>query len=467
MPTPTHDRYTYDHDHEPDDDAGKTPKKAALASWIGSVLEYYDFFIYGTAAALVFGKVFFPESEPGTGTLLSLATFGVGYVARPIGAFFMGHLGDRYGRKRVLVLTVTMMGTATFLVGCLPTYASIGIWAPVLLVLLRLIQGFSASGEQAGANSFSLEHAPERRRAFFTSFTLGGTQAGLVIATAAWLPIGALPDDQLLSWGWRIPFFLSALVVVAGLLIRRKLDETPVFEEAAREEDGKVPVAVLLRDHRADVLRVTVGALASTVSTIFAVYALAFAVDTVGLDRTTMLWVAIVTNLVALITIPAWATLADRVGRKPVFIFGAVGSGALMFAYLAAIASGSYALIFLAAILMSGVVYSAQNGVWPALYGEMFPTRVRLSGVAIGTQIGFAIGGFAPTAAAAIAGDGAGGWVPVAVYVLGSSILAAVAVATARETYDVPLRVIDGRPRRAPARRAVARRPERTGAGVA
>jgi MFS family permease len=467
MPTPTHDRYTYDHDHEPDDDAGKTPKKAALASWIGSVLEYYDFFIYGTAAALVFGKVFFPESEPGTGTLLSLATFGVGYVARPIGALFMGHLGDRYGRKRVLVLTVTMMGTATFLVGCLPTYASIGIWAPVLLVLLRLIQGFSASGEQAGANSFSLEHAPERRRAFFTSFTLGGTQAGLVIATAAWLPIGALPDDQLLSWGWRIPFFLSALVVVAGLLIRRKLDETPVFEEAAREEDGKVPVAVLLRDHRADVLRVTVGALASTVSTIFAVYALAFAVDTVGLDRTTMLWVAIVTNLVALITIPAWATLADRVGRKPVFIFGAVGSGALMFAYLAAIASGSYALIFLAAILMSGVVYSAQNGVWPALYGEMFPTRVRLSGVAIGTQIGFAIGGFAPTAAAAIAGDGAGGWVPVAVYVLGSSILAAVAVATARETYDVPLRVIDGRPRRAPARPAVARRPERTGAGVA
>jgi MFS family permease len=464
MPTPTHDRYTYDHDHEPDDDAGKTPKKAALASWIGSVLEYYDFFIYGTAAALVFGKVFFPESEPGTGTLLSLATFGVGYVARPIGAFFMGHLGDRYGRKRVLVLTVTMMGTATFLVGCLPTYASIGIWAPVLLVVLRLIQGFSASGEQAGANSFSLEHAPERRRAFFTSFTLGGTQAGLVIATAAWLPIGALPDDQLLSWGWRIPFFLSALVVVAGLLIRRKLDETPVFEEAAREEDGKVPVAVLLRDHRADVLRVTVGALASTVSTIFAVYALAFAVDTVGLDRTTMLWVAIVTNLVALITIPAWATLADRVGRKPVFIFGAVGSGALMFAYLAAIASGSYALIFLAAILMSGVVYSAQNGVWPALYGEMFPTRVRLSGVAIGTQIGFAIGGFAPTAAAAIAGDGPSGWVPVAVYVLGSSVLAAIAVATARETAKLPLRVIDGRTPRFVQRATDTREP--TGAGV-
>jgi MFS family permease len=203
------------------------------------------------------------------------------------------------------------------------------------------------------------------------------------------------------------------------------------------------------------------------VSTIFAVYALSFAIDTVKLDRTTMLWVAIVTNVVAMAAIPAWAALADRIGRKPVFIFGALGSGAAMFAYLAAIASGKYVLIFLAAILMSGLIYSAQNGVWPSLYGEMFPTRVRLSGVAIGTQIGFAIGGFAPTAAAAIAGDGTSGWVPVAAYVLGSSVLAAIAIATTRETYDVPLRVIDGR--EAPTQRerpSVARR-ERTGAGVA
>jgi MFS family permease len=464
--TTPHDRFT--REDPPDPDGRKTPKKAALASWIGSVLEYYDFFIYGTAAALVFGKVFFPESEPGTATLLSLATFGVGYVARPIGACFMGHLGDRYGRKRVLVLTLIMMGTATFLVGCLPTYNTIGIWAPVLLVALRLLQGFSASGEQAGANSLSLEHAPENRRAFYTSFTLGGTQAGLIVATAVWLPIGALPDDQLLSWGWRIPFWLSALVVVAGILIRRTLEETPVFEEeTARDETAKIPLAVLLRNYPAPLLRVILGALASTVSTIFGVYALAFAVDTVELDRTTMLWVAIVTNVVALAAIPAWATLSDRVGRKPVFIFGAVGSGALMFAYLAALSSGDYVLIFVAAVLMSGVVYSAQNGVWPSLYGEMFPTRVRLSGMAIGTQIGFAIGGFAPTAAAAIAGEGPDGWVPVAIYVLGSSVLAAIAIATTRETYDVPLRVIDGRPARPPEPPVVAARREPTGAGMA
>lgn len=460
MPAATHSPGS----HGPGDPK-KTPKKAALASWIGSVLEYYDFFIYGTAAALVFGKVFFPTSKPAIATLLSLATYGVAYVARPVGALFMGHLGDKYGRKRVLVLTVAGMGVATFLVGCLPTYADIGVWAPVLLVALRVLQGLSASGEQAGANSLSLEHSPEGQRAFYTSFTLGGTQAGLVIATALWLPISALPEHQLLSWGWRIPFWLSAVVAIAGLVIRRNLDETPAFQKEVDDDVIlPIPLTELLRDHWANLLRVSFGALASTVSTIVSVYALAFAVKTVGLDATTMLWVLIVTNLVALAAIPAWAKLSDRVGRKPVFIFGALGSGALMFAYLAAIASGQYVLIFLAAILMSGVVYSAQNGIWPALYGEMFPTRVRLSGMAIGTQIGFAIGGFAPTIASAIAGNGSGGWVPVAAMVFGFSALAAIAIATARETYDKPLHELDG-PQEPPRRSGAAayREPDRAG----
>jgi MFS family permease len=453
---------TTSHDEGP----ARTPRKAALASWIGSVLEYYDFFIYGTAAALVFGKVFFPESDPATGTLLSFATYGVGYVARPIGAFFMGHIGDKYGRKRVLILTVTMMGLSTFLVGCLPSYNSIGLWAPALLVVLRLMQGFSASGEQASANSLTLEHAPDGRRAFFSSFTLSGTQSGLIIATAVFLPIGTLPDDQLLTWGWRVPFWLSAFVVLAGVLIRRRLEETPAFQaEASDDTIQKLPLATLFSDHRADVLRVALAAMASTVSTIFAVYALNFAVDTKGLDRTTMLWVAIVTNVVALAALPAWAMLSDRVGRKPVFIFGAIGSGALMFAYLGAISSGSWPLIFISGALMSGLVYSAMNGIQPSLYGEMFPTRVRLSGTAIGTQIGFAIGGFAPTAAAAIEGDGPSGWVPVALYVLVSSLIAAAAVATTKETFKVPLEELGRKAARfRPAAPAAPR--ERTGAGV-
>ncbi len=432
---------------------GKTPRKAAIAASIGSFLEYYDFFIYGTAAALVFGKVFFPTADAATGTLLSLATYGVAYVVRPIGSIFMGHLGDRYGRKRVLVLTITLMGVATFLVGCLPTYNSIGLLAPILLVALRLLQGLAASGEQAGANSLSLEHAPEGSRAFHTSFTLAGTQTGLVIATALWLPIGSLPDNQLDSWGWRIPFWLSAIVTVAGLIIRRRLTEAPAFQAVeAEEKQARVPLGSLLANHWPNVVRVAFGGLASTVSTIVAVYALAFAVKTVGLDDTAMLWVIIAANLVAMAAIPLWARLADRVGRKPVFIFGALGSGALMFAYLAAIAGRSYALIFVVGIAMSGLVYSAQNGIWPSLYGEMFPTRVRLSGMAIGTQVGFALGGLAPTVAGWIAGKGTGGWVPVAAMTFGASVLAAIAIATARETAHISLAEIDGRePGSAPA----------------
>ena len=415
------------------------PRKAAVAAWIGSALEYYDFFIYGTAAALVFGKIFFPSSNPATGTLLALATFGVGYLARPVGAVFIGHIGDRFGRKRVLVLTLLLMGVSTFLVGCLPTYHDIGVAAPILLVIIRLLQGLSAAGEQAGANSMSLEHAPEHRRAYYTSFTLSGTQAGQILATAVFLPIAALPQDQLLSWGWRVPFWLSAIVVVVGFVIRRKLDETPVFEqEIAGKERAKLPVAVLFRDHWADVLRVVVAAVIASVSTIFTVYALSYAVNSAGVARTPMLWVGVLANVVAVFTIPLWAKLADRIGRKPVFISGSLGCAVLIFAYLGAISAANYLLIFAAGILMFGVVYSATNAVWPSFYGEMFPAQVRLSGMAIGTQIGFAVAGFTPTISAAIAGEGSANWLGVAIFTAGLCLLNVIAVATGRETHRVP-----------------------------
>jgi MFS family permease len=424
--------------HEPH--GAKTPVKAALASWIGSALEYYDFFIYGTGAALVFGKIFFPSSDPTIGTLLALATFGVGYVARPVGAFFLGHIGDKFGRKRVLVMTLILMGASTFLVGCLPTYGQVGVAAPIMLVILRLCQGFSASGEQAGANSMTLEHAPANRRAFFTSFTLSGTQAGLILATAVFLPISRLPEDQLLSWGWRVPFWLSVVVVAVGYIIRRTLEETPAFkEEQEQKVVAKLPVAILFRDYTADVLRVILCALVSLVSTIFGVYVLSYAVNTIKLDRTTMLWVAICTNIVALIAIPLWAILADRIGRKPVFIFGAIGSAILIFPFLSAIGNADIPLIFTFGILMSGVVYSAANGVWPSFYGEMFDTRVRLSGMAIGTQIGFALAGFGPTIATSIQKPGPDGWYPVAFLTAGACVLATVGALTARETHVIPM----------------------------
>ena len=418
----------------------KTPKKAALASWIGSALEYYDFFIYGTAAALVFGKIFFPASHPATATLLALATFGVGYVARPVGAFFLGHVGDKFGRKKVLVFTLVLMGLSTFLVGCLPTYEQIGIAAPIMLVILRLGQGLSAAGEQAGANSMTLEHAPADRRSFYTSFTLSGTQVGSILSNAVFLAVAQLPEDQLLSWGWRIPFLLSAVVVVIGFIIRRKLDETPAFlEEQKQKAVPRMPLAVLFKSYTSDVFRVICGALVSTVSTIFGVYTLSYAVNVVKIDRPTMLVVAILSNVIALAAIPVWAILADRYGRRPIFIFGCIAPGLLMFPYLWAISGANITLIFVIGILMSGITYSASNGMWPALYAEMFDTRVRLSGMAVGTQIGFALGGFAPAIAAAVQGPGPNGWWPVAALTFAACVIAAIAAWTARETYRMPM----------------------------
>jgi MFS family permease len=420
--------------------AVRSPRKAAFASWIGSAVEYYDFFIYGTAAALVFNKIFFPSFDPKAGTIAAFATFGVGYVTRPIGAVLLGHVGDRYGRKKVLTFTLLLMGLSTFLVGCLPTYDQVGIWAPIMLVILRMLQGLSAAGEQAGANSMTLEHAPENRRAFFTSFTLSGTQAGLILATLVFLPISAMPESDLLSWGWRIPFFLSVVVVVVGVWVRRTLPETPAFqEEVAEGKQAKIPAMELLHEHKACVGRVILAALVSVVSTIFSVYTLSYAVNTVHIPRATMLTVLILANVLALGAIPLFATLADRVGRKPVFIFGAIGSAVLIWPYLWAISRGEVTLIFVFGLLLSGVVYSAANGVWPSLYGEMFNTRVRLSGMAIGTQIGFALGGFAPTISAAVQLPGPNGWVPVAAFVSGAAAVAAIAIATCQETFRTPM----------------------------
>jgi MFS family permease len=418
----------------------RAPRKAAIASWIGSAVEYYDFFIYGTAAALVFGKIFFPSVDPKIGTIAAFATFGVGYVTRPIGAFFMGHVGDKFGRKKVLTFTLLLMGLSTFLIGALPTYGQVGIAAPILLVLLRLLQGLSAAGEQAGANSMTLEHAPADRRAFFTSFTLSGTQMGFILATLVFLPISALPEDQLLSWGWRVPFFLSAIVVAVGFWIRRTLPETPAFEEEAKaHETPKLPIAELFQNHTPDVLRVIFAALVSVVSTIFGVFVLSYAVNTVHLPRSSMLLLLVCTNIVALAAIPLWATLSDRIGRRPVFLTGALGSAVLIWPTLWAISQGDLTLIFVFGLLLSGVVYSAANGIWPSLYGEMFDTRVRLSGMAIGTQIGFALGGFAPTISAAILGEGPNGWMPVAAFVSAACVVSAISAFSARETYNVPM----------------------------
>lgn len=424
------------------------PRKAAVAAWIGSALEYYDFFIYGSAAALIFPKVFFNPDDPATATLISLATFGVAYAARPVGALFLGHIGDRFGRRRVMVFTLMLMGISTFLIGCLPTYAQIGAAAPVLLVLMRLLQGLSAAGEQASANSMTLEHAPEHRRGFYTSFTLNGTQAGQILATLVFIPVAALPDEHLYTWGWRIPFLLSVVVAIVGYVIRRNLEETPVFQQAsAVDTKDELPLVHLLRNYWVDVLRVVAAATIATVSTIFTVWALSYATsDAVGMDKTAMLWVGVTANVVALFAIPLWAKLSDRIGRKPVFLIGSLGSAVMIFVYLWAVSTGSYPLVFITGLVFFGVVYSAANGIWPSLYGEMFPTRVRLSGMAIGTQIGFAVAGFAVTFAAQIAGPDGDNWIGVAIFTAAFCALSSLAVVTGRETHKVPTTELGAKP---------------------
>lgn len=414
-------------------EARRTPGKAAIAAWFGSALEYYDFAIYGTAAALVFPDIFFPEGNDGAATVAAFATFGVAYVARPVGSFFMGHIGDRLGRKRVMIGTILLMGISTFLVGCLPTYQQVGLLAPVLLVVLRILQGLSAAGEQAGANSMSFEHAPDERRGFFTSFTLSGTQGGQILAPAVFLPLAAvLSDDALQSWGWRVPFWISAVVVVVGLVIRRRLEETPEFQaEEAVDETPRAPLAVLFRDHWTGVLRVFFAAFIATVNTMFGVFALNFATSddyAIGISSTTMLWLAIVANTVAIAVIPFWALLSDRVGRKPVFVTGLLGSAVLVVAFLGAIAHGQVVLMFVLGVLLAGVVYSMPNAVWPATYAEYFPTRVRLSGMAIGTQFGFALAGFTPTIAGWLMGGDADNWIKVALFAAGACVVSAIAV---------------------------------------
>src|SRR5215475_11890107 len=284
-------------------------KRAAASGWIGSALEYYDFFIYATAASLVFPQIFFPSQNPTVAIIASLATYGVGYVARPIGAFVLGHWGDTHGRKNVLVLCMFLMGFSTMLVGVLPTYEHVGIWAPIFLVALRLIQGFAVAGEISGASSMVLEHAPFGRRGFFASFTLQGVQAGQILAAALFLPIAAyMPKEDFNSWGWRIPFLLSFFVIVVGYLIRREVDETPAF--AKESEEGALPKAPIVQAFMmswADMLRVICMALMNVIPVVATIFGAAYAVQPaygVGFNAAVYLWIPVLGNIAAVVVIP-------------------------------------------------------------------------------------------------------------------------------------------------------------------
>jgi len=421
---------------------GSQSRKATISGWIGSALEYYDFFIYATAAALVFPQIFFPQTDPRIGIIASLATYGVGYVARPIGAFVLGHFGDTYGRKRILVWCMFLMGFSTIGVGLLPTYAQVGLWAPALLVGLRLIQGFAVAGEISGASSMILEHAPVGRRGFLASFTLQGVQAGQILAAAVFLPLASfMPDAAFMAWGWRIPFLLSVLVVIAAWIIRREVEETPIFTQKQQDiaVKTKVPVVEAFTHHWPDMLRVVCMALMNVIPVVATIFGAAYAVQPaygIGFDKSVYLWIPVVGNIVACICIPMVGNLSDKIGRKPPMIVGCLASGLLAFGYLYAISIHSVPLAFAMSIVMWGMVYQGYNALFPAFYPELFPARARVTAMAISQNTGTMLTAFLPALFTHYAPPGSDGiWYTVGALAFAVTVIAAIAAATARETY--------------------------------
>ncbi|MEJ8848769.1 MFS transporter [Variovorax rhizosphaerae] len=427
--------------HEPQ--ARHQTKKATASGWIGSALEYYDFFIYATAASLIFPQIFFPNTDPKVAIIASLATYGVGYIARPIGAAVLGHWGDTHGRKMVLIVCMFLMGFSTIAVGLLPTYAQVGLWAPAMLVVLRLIQGFAVAGEISGASSMILEHAPFGRRGFFASFTLQGVQAGQIMAAAVFLPLAHYMDkDAFNSWGWRIPFLLSFVVIIAGYIIRKEVDETPAFtEEGAHGEVPKAPVIQAVTESWRDMIRVMLCSLMNVIPVVATIFGAAYAVQPgygIGFEKDVYLWIPVMGNILAVIVIPFVGNLSDKIGRRIPIIVGALLAGLLSFGYLYAISIHSVTMAIIFSLLMWGVVYQGYNAVFPSFYPEMFPTRTRVSGMAISQNLGTAVSALLPALFVAVAPPGATN-IPVTIGCITLAICAVAAIAawTARETYRV------------------------------
>jgi MHS family shikimate/dehydroshikimate transporter-like MFS transporter len=395
-------------------------RKTVAASVVGTVAEYYDFFIYGTASALVFSRVFFPETDPLVGTLAAFSTYAVGFFARPLGGLVWGHIGDRLGRKKALVFTLLLTGFGTFFVGLMPTYDQIGVWAPILLVLVRLIQGFGVGGEQGGAVLLTAEAAPPRRRGFYASFVQLGSPAAYLVPTALFAVLQArLSEEDFLSWGWRIPFLMSALVVIVGLWIRSKIDESETFK-AAREKKAvaQAPLKQLLRTRKREVYGGLVTKFVeAAVFPFYTIFLVAYA-NATGLDSTVVLEAVIIGILAELVMIPLWGRLTDRLGRKPVYIATAALNLILIVPAFYAVQTENVVIISL--LLVAGLAFGHAGTYAPqaSYFPELFDSSVRYTGISVVWQFGamIASGPFTVVATALlVAGDGS--FVGVAIYV--------------------------------------------------
>jgi metabolite-proton symporter len=376
-----------------------------MASFIGTAVEWYDYFIYGTAAAIVFGPLFFPRFSATAGTMAAFASYAVGFLARPLGAVVMGHYGDRLGRRSMLVVSLLIIGLATTAIGLLPTYEKIGVLAPILLVTLRFLQGIGVGGEWGGAVLLAVEHAPANRKAFYGSFPQMGVPGGLILANLVFLGVSAsLGPQAFLSWGWRVPFLASAVLVIIGLAIRVRLSESPDFQrvkDAGQRE--RMPLVAVLRRHPKEVL-LAAGAFIgnNTVGYIFMAYLLSYGTSVLGLSRSLILTCTLVAALVWLATIPWASALSDRHGRARVLLFGSIGLTVTALGLFPLVDTRSPALI-LAALVVLAVVLGITYGPLAALLSELFPTSVRYSGASLGYQIGAILGGgIAPMVAAAL-----------------------------------------------------------------
>ncbi len=416
-------------------------RRVLFSSFLGSAVEFYDFLLYGTAAALVFGDLFFSNLNPVVATIASFGTLAVGYLARPLGGVIFGHFGDRIGRKSMLVLTMSLMGVASVLIGLLPTYDLIGGPAPVLLVLLRLGQGFAVGGEWGGAALMALEHSDTDRRGFSASFANMGAPAGAVLSTVVLAVVTLLPDEAFLSWGWRIPFLLSAGLVGIGLYVRLKVTESPLFEQEASatavSQKKRLPILDVLRNHpRSVLLGIGAGVGAFALQALMATFALAVGVQG-GLPRSTVLWLFAAGSFVQMFALPAYAALSDRVGRRPVMIAGCIAAMVAAYPVLLLIASGSVPGVLLGFLIAMPLVQAAMYGPLAAFTTEIFATGNRYTGASLGYQLSSTLGGgFAPLIAATlVAGTSSGnGLLRVALFAAAAALVSALTVAVAKES---------------------------------